>query len=73
MEDNNGKMSILTIFICRFNMIPIKIPASFCGYQQIDGKGYLEMQNTQNIKYKSEGEQSCRTDTIQAQDLYKAA
>lgn len=54
-------------------MIPIKIPASFCGYQQIDGKGYLEMQNTQNIKYKSEGEQSCRTDTIQAQHLYKAA
>lgn len=32
---NYVKMSILLNFICIVNVIPIKIPASFCGYQQI--------------------------------------
>ena len=61
-------MSILSNLICKFNTIPIKIPASyFCGYHQTDSEVNIKRQKTQ---YSIEGEEkSLRTNDNQTQDL----
>ena len=56
----------------RFNTIPIKIPASYQYFVDIDKLNlkYMESQKTQNSQHNiKEKEQSHRTDTFQLQNL----
>lgn len=62
---------MLTVYnlISRFIIVLIKIPASFCGYQQADSKVLMERQNTQNRQTIEAEERSLRVNSNQLEDI----
>lgn len=63
-------MSIFPNLIVTFNIIPTKITVRYFVFIDMNSKVYMEKQKTYKSQYNIEEEkQSCRTHTIQFQDL----